>query len=257
MRKFILYFLLLLLLAGIGTFAFGFWNAKNTRAFSQEAQAIRVKYNFESQIQEIEKGFRGGSGKKPAEMRQDAQNFVAQLDEISKQSETAKKEIEDLKTPGEARKTKQMLLDYYSKTGSQAENLRSLMVFMGANYGIAEIFSKIGENTTLDEMKSLISQAKAGVGAIKTESLPKELQVSAGGLKQSTEGFLVKLEEVATLASQETDQLSGAYATFSQKQDEFSAEGKKYIDNMEDLTAMEKQIDSELLRLNGIYFKIR
>jgi hypothetical protein len=257
MKKFILYFLLLLLLTGIGMLAFGFWNAKNTRAFSQEAQTIRVRHNFETQIQEIEKGFRSGSGKKPAEMRQDAENFVSQLDEISKQAEEAKKEIGDLKTPGEARKAEEALLDYYSKTRSQAESLKSLMVFMGDNYGIAEIFSKIGENTTLDEMKNLIGQAKAGVGDIKAELLPKELQVSAENLKQSTEVFLVKLEEVATLASQETDQLSGAYATFSQKQDEFSVEGKKYIDNMDDLTATEKQIDSELLRLNGIYFKIK
>lgn len=257
MKKFILYFLLLLLLAGIGTFAFGFWNAKNTRSFSEEAQAIRAKYTFESQIQEIEKGFRGSGGKKPAEMRQETEKFVFQLDEISKQSETAKKEIGNLKTSGESKKAKELLLDYYSKTKNQAENLKGFMVFMGDNYGVAEIFSRIGENTTLDEMKNLISQAKANVGAIKTELLPRELQTSAGNLKQSTEAFLVKLEEVATLASQEAEQLNGAYADFSQKQDEFSAEGKKYIDNMDDLASAEKQIDSELLRLNGIYFKIK
>jgi hypothetical protein len=256
MKKFILYFLLLLMLAGTGLLAFGFWNAKNARVFSQEARSVREKYDFESQIQEIEKGFRGG-GKKPAEMRQDAEKFVSQLDEISRQSEAAKKEIGELKTPGGAGKAKEALLDYYSKAESQAENLNGLMVFMGNNYGIAEIFSQIGENTTLDEMKNLINQAKVRVGAIKTEVLPKDLQPSAESLKQSMEVFLVKLEEVAMLASQEADQLNRAYAAFSQKQSEFSAEGKKYVDNMDDLAVAEKQIDSELLRLNRIYFKIK
>jgi hypothetical protein len=257
MKKFTLYFLLLLMLAGIGMLAFGFWNAKNTRLFAQEAQMVRAKHNFESQIQEIEKGFRGGSGKKAVELLQDSKNFVSQLDGISGQSETAKEEIGDLRTPREAKKAKGALLDYYSKTGGQAENLKGLMVFMGGNYEIAEIFSKIGENTTLDEMKNLISQAKVIVGTIRTDSLPKDIQASAESLKQSTVSFLIKLEEVATLSSSETDQLSGAYAEFSQKQDEFSAEGKKYIDNLEDLTSLEKQIDSELLRINGIYFKIK
>jgi len=257
MKKFILYFLLLLMLLGIGMLAFGFWNAKNTRFFAQEAQGVRAMHNFESQIQEIEKGFRGGGAKKPAELRQDARSFISQLDEISKQSESAKKEIEELGMPGEAKKANEALLDYYSRTKGQAESLKSLMVFMGNNYEIAEIFSKIGENTTLDEMKSLISQAKAVAGTIKTDALPKNIQASAENFKQSNEAFLVKLEEVATLASLETDQLNQAYAEFSQKQDEFSAEVKKYIDNLEDLSPLEKQIDSELLRINGIYFKIK
>jgi hypothetical protein len=256
MKKFTLYFLLLLLIVGIGALVFGFWNARNIRNFSSRAQGLVKKYSFELQIGEIEKNIRGSSAKKASEMNQEARNFVVQLEGLIEQSQSAARETKALSAPKDARPTKDLILAYYEKSGKQATELKGFVEFMRDNFEVADVFSQINQNTTLDEMKALINQAKEKVGVIETSTLPESLQPSASELKQSMENFLLKLEETATLLSLDTDELNKAYSSFSEKQSNFSAEGKKYLGSLEDLAPMKGQINSELLKLSGIYFRI-
>lgn len=256
MKKFILYFFLLLFLVGIGTFIFGFWNAKAIRNFSQDAWGLKVKYNFEAQMQQIERSFSSG-GKDVSKMREDSKNFAAQLEEISQKSQSAGKEVQNLNAPGIAGNPRDLLVEYYSKVSSQAKDLKNLSQFIGENYEVAAVFAEINENTSLDEMENLIDRAKEKTAAIAPEKVPQSLQGNAKSLKEAIEAFLVKMEEAVSGVSSDPEQLNGAYAEFSQKEDEFSKASKEYMNSLPDMSLLEKQIDEELLKLNGIYFRIR
>ena len=122
---------------------------------------------------------------------------------------------------------------------------------------VAAVFGEMKENSSLDELKNLIAGAKEKGNSVETGSLPPNLQASAQGLKDSMNAFLVKMEDVANLKSDNMADLDSGYSDFSQKEDEFFGGAKKYIDGMEDLSIIEKRINSDLERLSKIKFSLK
>ncbi|OGI26452.1 MAG: hypothetical protein A3J76_00665 [Candidatus Moranbacteria bacterium RBG_13_45_13] len=257
MRKFILYFLLILLILSVGTFSYGIYNGKKIQSFAKKASDIRAGHNFKSQIQEIENSFRDSGKKDVAAIREDTARLGEKLEEIVREAETAKKESEELSAPGVARETQNMMAEYFSKAGRQAADLKGIVSFMGEIVEVASVFGEISESANLEEMTNMIGKAKEKSAEMKTGNLPQDIEVNGKNLKYSMDAFLVKMEEMASLKSQDSAQLDAAYADFSKNEEEFFTVSKKHIDDMENLGIIEKKIDSEIMRLGEIRFSLK
>jgi hypothetical protein len=257
MRKFFLYFLLILLLVAVGTFFFGFWNAKKIRSFAVELSAIRANHDFSSQVEEISLSFSDSGKKDVAAIREDSKRLGEKLNSIITQSNSAGREVEALSASGATRPVKDEAVSYFSEVNQQATDLKGVIGFVGQIIEVAAVFGEIGDSTNLEAMKSLIGKAKEKSGAVQAEILPAEIQESAQALRGSMDVFLSKMEEVATLASQDMSQLGTAYADFSAKENEFFSAAKKHIGQMEDLNAMEKRMNLNIERLGKVRFSLK
>ncbi|PIU77694.1 MAG: hypothetical protein COZ28_00725 [Candidatus Moranbacteria bacterium CG_4_10_14_3_um_filter_44_15] len=257
MRKFILYFLLILLLAAVGTFSYGFYNGKKIRGFVQQLGDIKSRHDFSSQVEEIEKSFRDSGKKDTAAIREESGQFKEKLDSIIRDSELARRETEELGALKMTKSAKNLTVDYFSKVSRQASDLKGIIDYMSQIIEVAAVFGEIGESASLDEMKNLIARAKEKAGAVKTEALPGDLRPSAQNLKEAMNNFLARMEETAALKSENTSELDASYNNFSQKEDEFFSAAKKYIDGMEDLNIIEEKINLDIERLGKIKFSLR
>ena len=257
MRKFILYFLLAMLAVAVATFFYGIWNANRIRVFAAELSVAKNNHNFSSQIEGIEQNFKESGQKDIAGIKDETNQLKGRLDVIIRESEAAKGEIEAAGAPKLAKPTKDLATDYFSKVNRQAADLKGMIGFMGQIIEVAAVFGEIGESASLEDMKVLIAKAKEKNSAVQAEILPPDVRESARNLKESMDMFLLKLEEVASLASQNTAQLDAAYADFSRKEEEFFSAGKKHIDGMENLDIMENRISSDLERLSKVKFSLK
>ena len=257
MRKFILYFLLILLLVAVGTFSYGFWNGKKIRGFAMQVSQIRAKHDLAPQIEKIETSFRDNGKKEISQIRDESKQFSEQLDEIIKEAEAAKKEASSLDSPRIAEDTKKLTEEYYSKMAREATDIKGIIDYMSQIIEVAAVFGEMKENASLDEVKNLIAEAKEKGNVVETGSLPPSLEASAQGLKDSMNAFLVKMEEMAALKSENAAELDASYNDFSQKEDEFFGSAKKYIDRMENLDIMESRINSDIERLSKIKFSLQ
>lgn len=257
MRKFVLYFLLILLIVAVGTFSYGFWNGKKVRDFAVQLSLVKNNHNFASQIEEIEESFGKSGGKETAVIREETRRLKDKLDEISQESEIAKKEIEALKAPKLAKPAKYAMADYFSRVNKQTAELESIIDFMSQIIEVAAVLGEIGESASLEDVKSLIVEAKEKSHAIQTEILPLAIRESAQDLKDSMSVFLSKLEEMVVLASQDTAQLDAAYADFSKREDEFFSVAKRHIGEMEDLSVIENKMSADIERLRKVKFSLR
>lgn len=246
-----------LLFVAVATFSYGFWNGKNIRGFGAQVSQTRSKHDLGPQIGEIEKSFRDNSKKDISQIRDESRQFSEKLDGIIKESEAAKKEIENLKAPKTARDSRELAIGYYSKVGEQAGDLKGIIDYMGQIIETAAVFGEISESASLDEMKNLIARAKEKAGAMKTDTLPENLQANAQNLKESMGIFLVKMEDMAALKSENSAELDASYGDFSQKENEFFSAAKNYIDRMENLDIMEERINNDLERLSKIKFSLK
>lgn len=257
MRKFILYFLLALLFAAVATFSYGFLNGKRIQSFASQVSEIQAKHDLAPQVEKIEGSFRENGKKEISQIRDESKQFSGQLEEIIREAETAKKEVSSLDSPRMAEDTKELAEDYYSKMAREAADLKGIIGYMSQIIDVAAVFGEMKENSSLDEMKNLIARAKEKGNAVKTDSLPQSLETNAQNLKDSMNAFLVKLEETAALKSENTAALDASYNDFSQKEDEFFGNAKKYIDGMENLDIIEGKIKSDIERLGKIKFSLK
>ncbi|MDI6778287.1 MAG: hypothetical protein QMD77_03775 [Patescibacteria group bacterium] len=257
MRKFILYFLLLFLFLAVGTFSYGFWNGKKIRGFAAQVSEVEAKHDLAPQIEKIETSFRDNGKKEISQIRDESRQFSVELEGVIKEAEAAKKEIENLNASKPAENAKKLTGEYYWKLAREASDLKGIIDYMSQIIEVAAVFGEMKENSSLDEMKNIIARAKEKGSAIQTENLPQSLQTNAQNLKDSMNTFLVKMEDVATLKSENTAALDESYNDFSQKEDEFFSAGKKYIDGMEDLDIIEGKIKSEIERLGRVRFSLK
>lgn len=257
MRKFLLYFLLILLILSVGTFSYGIYNGKKIQSFAKKASEMRAAHNFESQIQEIENSFRDSGKKDVTAIREDTIRLGEKLDEIVQKAEAAKRESEELSAPSVAKETQNMMAEYFSKASRQATDLKGIVSFMGEIVEVASVFGEISESANLEEMTNVIGKAKEKSAEMKTGNLPQDIEASGKNLKYSMDAFLLKMEEMASLKSQDSAQLDAAYADFSKNEEEFFAASKKHIDGMEDLSIIEKKINAEIERLGKIRFSLK
>lgn len=257
MRKFILYFLLVFLFAAVATFSYGFLNGEKIRSFAAQVSAVQAKHDLAGQIEKIEASFRDNGKKEISQIRDESKQSSEELDTIIKQAEAAKKEASSLDSPKMAGDTKKLAEDYYSKLAQEATDLKGIIGYMSQIIDVAAVFGEMKENASLDELKNLITEAKEKGNAVETGSLPPSLEVSAQNLKDSMNAFLVKMEDMANLKSQNPGELDASYNDFSQKEDEFFGSAKKYIDGMENLDTIENKINSDLERLSKIKFSLK
>lgn len=257
MRKFILYFLLVLLFAAVVTFSYGLLNGEKIRGFAAQISAIQARHDLASQIEKIEANFHDNGKKEISQIRDESKHFLAELETIIQEAESAKKEIENLNAPKKAENTKKLTEDYYSKLVREAVDLKGIFNYMNQIIDAAAVFGEIKENISLDELKNLIAEAKEKGNAVETDSLPLSLRTNAQNLKNSMNSFLLEMEDMANLKLENAKDLDASYIDFSKKEDEFFGSAKKYIDEMEDLSVIEDKINLEIERLEKMKFSIR
>jgi len=209
------------------------------------------------QIERIEASFRDNGKKEISQIRDESKQFSDQLEEISRQAEAAKKEIASLYASKKTGETKKLVEEYYAKIALEAADLKGIVGYMNQIIEAAAVFGEMKENASLEELKSLIADAKEKGNAVETGSLPSNLQASAQGLKDSMNAFLAKMEDMAMLKLENASELDASYEIFSQKEDEFFGSAKKYIDEMENLGIIENKINSEIEKLSRIKFSLR
>ncbi|MFA5925539.1 MAG: hypothetical protein WC831_01265 [Parcubacteria group bacterium] len=257
MRKFILVFLFILLFSGVAVLSFGFYNAGKIRDFSDSASVLNNKYDGLLQLKEAQKDYQKNASKDPGELRKKSEEFVSRLDEMAESAESARKEVGGLGFSLSGRGTKSEMLAYYEKVENQIRETANINRFSNQIFDVSEIFGKIGADVSLDEMKSYISEAKNENAKVKTDDLPENIKASGQALKDAMDNFLAEMENFASGASDNFDQLNASYNEFSAKENDFFSRSRDYINSLEDLSLLKGKINMEIAGLKGIYFKIK
>jgi len=257
MKRFFLYFLLFLFIAGLAVLAFGFYNAKRVRAWAGAAAEIRSQHDVFTKEKNIESRFDASGGKKMEELKTELASFSTDLDAIVKETQAAQKEIDGLNGSVATKSVRVQIDEYFQQSGEQAKNMASVVKFMRQLFEVAVIFDRIKADSTLEEIQKMIGEAKARSGEIDIGLLPKEMKDSGDALKSATDAFLAAMEQTAAGSVDGNDALNASYANFSQKENEFFSGAKKYISLLENLDPLQKKIDSDLLVLQRVRFSVK
>lgn len=259
MKRFLLYFLLILFIAGLATLALGFWNAKNIRQWASAAGEIKSRHDISAKENSIMANLNALGGKKAEEFKNELDNFESNLSSISNELDLAKNELEQNSAPRVAKPLQLEMVDYYGQSSQNIRSLASVIGFTGQVFEVTIIFDKIKSDTTLNEIKGMISEAKEKSGGINPDILPSEIKDSGIGLKSAVNNYLDALDQYAEGKADSRDQLDASYADFSQKQNEFW-EARKHLAiyaNIQSLDTRGNKIDSDLLVLERIRFSIK
>ncbi|MCX6762526.1 MAG: hypothetical protein NT093_01960 [Candidatus Moranbacteria bacterium] len=259
MKRFFLYFLLFLFIAGLAVLAFGFYNAKRVRAWAGAAAETKTRYDIERNEKNIVGDLNALGGKKSEEFKSELQNFGSSLDSISSEMESAKKEIENLSAPIAARSVRSEMIDYYSQSGEQAKSLAGAVQFLNRVFETAIVLDRMMPDTTIEDIKGLIGEAKAKSGEIDPEILPAEMKNSGIDLKGSVDNYLEALDQYAAGKAENHDQLNSSYADFSQKEKDFWEARKNLtvLSNAQKISILGSKIDSDLMVLRKVKFSIK
>ena len=256
MKKLLLYFLIFLLLLGTGSLAFGFWNGRELRKWATAAAETKSRHNISAKEKNLEERF-GRSWNSANELKSQSESFVADLDKVAGEIEAASGEIKNLSGPRSVQTAKNDLENYHAQCAGQVRNLASVVTYMNQLFEVAIIFDRIEGDTTLEDIQSMIGEAKEKSTGISSDILPEELKEQGSGLRSATENFLNVMEQTASGKIESNEQLNASYADFSAMESEFFAEAKKYIDSFPNLEILEKKIDAELLALGKIKFSLQ
>jgi len=159
MRKIILYTLLIFLLLATMTLAYGFYNARQIRYFAKNASSIAARNDFDGELQSIEKYFKGASNQDTKTLEENTAADQTELDGLIKKTKNSVDESGNLKAPGLANSAKKDMLDYYAKAGKQAEDFKAVVGYINQVAEISSVFEKMNDNSTLEDIKSLIVDA--------------------------------------------------------------------------------------------------
>lgn len=259
MKRFFLYFLLFLFIAGLAVLAFGFYNAKRVRAWAGAAAEIRSQYDVFAKEKNIESRFDASGGKKMDELKVELDGFSTDLDSLVKEAQTARKEIDRLGGSVATKSVRGEIDEYYQQSGEQAKNIASVVKFMRGLFEVAVIFDRIKSDSTLEEIQKMISEAKGKSAAIDSEILPAEIKDSGIELKGSVDNYLEALDQYAAGKAENHDQLNASYADFAQKQNNFW-EARKNLAvyaNIKSLNLLGNKIDNDLMVLQGVRFSVK
>jgi hypothetical protein len=257
MKRFFLYFLLILFIAGLAMLAYGFWNAKNIRLWAAAAGEIKSRHDIGSKEKDIANRFEASGGKKMDELKNELAGFSTDLEVIQKEIEAARQETEKLGAPRAAKPARQELIDFYGQSGQQIQNLENVSRFMSQLFEIAVIFDGIKQDTKLEDIQAMIAQAKAKSDEISAGILPDAVKTSGNELKAATDNFLETIDQTAAGKLDGSDQLNAAYADFSQKENDFFSAAKKYINSFQNTDLIGQKIDTDLLVLRKVKFSIK
>jgi len=257
MKKFILYFLLFLLIAGLATLAYGFWNGKNIRLWADAAAEIKTRNDISIKEKNIAGRLESAGGKKVGDLKAELAEFSSDLNIILKELETAKRETENIAAPRAVETARTELIDFYSSAGRQIQNIANIGEFMIRLFEVAAIFDNMNSDAKLSEIQAMIDEAKAKNSEISADNLPEETRSAGDGLKKAMDGFLEAIDQFAAGEVEENDRLNSAYADFSKKGDDFFSAAKKYAGSLRDMEKTGKKIDKELMILERIKFSVK
>lgn len=257
MKRFFLYLLLFLFIAGLAALAFGFYNAKNIRVWAISAAEIKARHDVFAKEKNIESRFDASGGKKMDELKAELAGFSTELENIIKESKTAREEIDSLGGSVATKSVRSQIDEYYQQSGEQAKDVASIVKFMRELFEVAVIFDRIKVDTTLEEIQKMIGEAKSKSAEINTDALPEAVRDSGISLKSATDEFLAAMEQSATGSVDGNDALNASYANFSQKENEFFSAAKKYISLFGNLDSLRNKIDNDLLILEKVKFSLK
>lgn len=257
MRKFILYTLLILLLLATVSLAYGFYNARQIRYFAKNAQGIIALNDFDGELQSIEKYFQQASNQDTKTLEENTAAYQVQLDALIKKTQNSLEEINHLRTPRFAAGTKGNLADYYTKAGEQAVVFKAIVGYINQISDISAVFEKMNDNSTLEDIQNLITEADSKSENISSDGLPPDLKSNAEQLTAAYKNYLSAINEAAASKNDNPQQLESAYADFSKSEDQFFTSARQYISGLENLDPLKNKINSELQNLGSVYFSLK
>lgn len=259
MKKFLLYFLLILFIVGLAMLAYGFWNAKNIRLWASEIGEIKTRHDFAANENNIATGLNSLSGKKAEEFKSELDKFNQRLKSVSDNLILAKQEIEKTNPPGAAKSVRPEIIEYYRQGSQNVSDLANVIEFTNQVFVVTIIFDRITANTTLEDIRKMIGEAKTKSEGINPEMLPAEIKSSGTGLKSAVNSYLEALDQFASGKAENHDELNASYENFSQKQNNFW-EARKNLPiyaNSQKLKLLGDKIDSELMVLSRVRFSVK
>jgi hypothetical protein len=259
MKRFFLYFLLILFIVGLAMLAYGFWNAKNIRLWASAITETKSRYDVPTEEKNVFDSLSALSGKNADDFKSGLHDFGSKLDSIAGNMESAKGEIEKLSAPIAAEPVKSELVNYYSQNEQQIKDLSSVVDFTIQNFEVTIIFDKMTPDTTIDEIRGMISDAKSKSGEINPDILPEEIKNSGIELKTSVYNYLDALDQYAAGNVGDRSQLDSSYSDFSQKESNFWDAKKKLAiySNVQSMNILNSKIDNDLLVLRKVKFSIK
>jgi len=259
MKRFFLYSLMFLFIAGLAALAFGFYNAKNIRVWAGAAAEIKAKHDVFAKEKDVESKFDASGGKKMEELKKELAGFSTDLDSIVRETQTARQEIDELGGSMATKAVRAEIDEYYQQSGDQAKNVASMVKFMRELFEVAMIFDRIKADTTLEEIQKMIGEAKIKSENVDFEILPTEIKDTGVDLKKSLDNYLEVLDQYAAGKIDNINQLNSNYDDFSQKQNDFWSARKKLAiyANMEKLNLLGNKIDNDLLILEKVQFSLK
>jgi len=257
MKRFFLYLVLFLFVAGFATLAWGFWNAQKTRSWSRQAGEIKAHHDISSKVKDVQEKMNASGGKTAEEFGGELAVFTENLNAISRDLDSALAETAKIGVSPAARTTAAELADFYKKSGAQVRDMAGVAGFLGQVFDIAVIFDRIKPDATAQDVRNMVSEAKAKSADVKVEILPEEMRNSGNELKVATENYLDQFDQFATGKVEAHDQLNASYDEFSLKTNDFLVAKKKYFDSFENMDAVAEKIDGELLALKKVKFSVK
>jgi hypothetical protein len=257
MKKFFLYLLLSFFVAGLATLAYGFWSAKNIRKWAKAVAGIRLQHDIASQEKDIAQKMNASGGKKVPEFGAELSGFSSDLDAVAKELEAAESEMGSRSVPREAKSVRSELDDYYQKSGNQIQDMNNVVKYLTMVFNVTSIFDKMNPDSTAEEIRGMIADAKEKSKAVDAGILPVAMRSSGNELKVAVEGYLDQFDQYANGKAESHDQLNESYADFSEKLNDFLIAKKNYFDTFDDLDSLGRKIDEHLMILERVRFSIK
>ncbi len=257
MKRFFLYLLFFLFIAGFATLAYGFWNAKNIRVWAKDAAKIKSENSISEREKNIEEKMNASGGKTAAEFNVELTGFVGELNEVSRQLDKAGSQMQQLKTPGAAAHVRSELLQYYQAIGEDVKNVAAVAGFMNRVFDVTEIFDRMKPDATADDIRSMISEAKDKSEKIDASVLSAGMKNSGIDLRDAAVSYLDEFNKYATGEAESKDRLDASYSIFSEKINDFLVAKKKYFSTFPDIDSMSRKIDNDLMVLERVKFSLK
>jgi hypothetical protein len=257
MKRFFLYFLMILFIAGLAMLAYGFWNAKNIRIWAIAAEDLKVKHDISAREKNIEDKINASGGKTAEEFDVELGAYISDLNGLYVDLKSAGTDTEKISAPREVDVTRTEILDFYKNSGDQISHIAAIAEFLKEVFETTAIFDKMKPDVTVQVIKDMISEAKSKSDGINTDILPMEMKNSGSALKLATKNYLDQFDQYADGNVDSHDQLNESYDAFSEKLNDFLLAKKNYFNSFQETDQLSQKIDTDLMILRKVKFSVK
>jgi hypothetical protein len=257
MKKFFLYLIIFLLIAGLASVAYGFWSAKNIRKWAKTMTQIKLDHDISSQEKSIAEKMNASGGKKAEDFSAELAVFAADLDKAGEKIKEAKALTDASSVPPKGGLIKSELDYFYAKSDNQLQDMLGVSKYLIMVFKVTSIFDRMNPDATAEEVRVMIVEAKEKSKAVEVNVLPVEMRSSGNELKVAIENYLDQFDQFANGKVDSHDQLNASYGIFSGKINDFLLAKKNYFGTFEDLDVLGEKIDEHLMVLGEVKFSIR